>query len=98
NLPSLPAAAEVAAYRITLEALTNIVRHSQGQNCTVSFSVNGRHLFVEVCDDGRGIPDDARPGVGLNSMRERASELGGWCTIEPLPLGGTRVLAQIPLA
>jgi signal transduction histidine kinase len=88
---------EVAAYRITLEALANIVRHSQAQNCTVSLSVNSKHLHVEICDDGQGIPEDAQPGVGLNSMRDRAAELGGVCMIEPLPLGGTRVLAELPL-
>jgi signal transduction histidine kinase len=98
NLPPLPAAAEVAAYRITLEALANVVRHSQGQNCSVSISVNGKHLLVEICDDGQGIAEDAQPGVGLNSMRERAAELGGSCTIETLSGGGTRVLAQLPLA
>jgi signal transduction histidine kinase len=98
NLPPLPAAAEVAAYRITLEALTNIVRHSQGQNCSVSLSVNGKHLLVEICDDGLGISEGTQPGIGLNSMRERAAELGGLCTIESLARGGTRVLAQLPLA
>lgn len=97
NLPPLPAAVEVAAYRITLEALTNIVRHSLGQNGSVSISVIRKHLLVEICDDGKGIPTEIHPGVGLNSMRERAAELGGSCTIESLPRGGTRVLAQLPL-
>ena len=98
DLPLLPAAVEVAAYRITLEALANIVRHSQAQNCSVSLSVNSKHLLVEIYDDGQGIPEDVQPGVGLNSMRDRAAELGGVCMIEPLPRGGTRVLAELPLS
>jgi signal transduction histidine kinase len=96
-LPPLPAAVEVAAYRITMEALANIVRHSHGLNCQVSISIIGNNLQVKVCDDGLGMPENLQPGVGLNSMRERAAELGGTCVIEALPQGGTRVLARLPL-
>ena len=97
DLPPLPAAVEVAAYRITLEALANFVRHSQGRNCCISISMIDEHLQVEVKDDGLGLPGDVLPGVGLNSMRERAAELGGTCVIEALPQGGTRVLVRLPL-
>jgi signal transduction histidine kinase len=97
DLPPLPAAVEVAAYRITLEALTNFVRHSQGTNCHVSLSMVDKYLQVEVCDDGLGLPKEVQPGVGLASMRERAEELGGTCMIKALPQGGTRVLAQLPI-
>jgi len=97
DLPPLPAAVEVAAYRITLEALANFVRHSQGSNCQVTISKTDHQLQVEVCDDGLGIPQEVQPGVGLNSMRERAAELGGTCVIETLPQRGTRVLARLPL-
>ncbi|MGE5223766.1 MAG: sensor histidine kinase, partial [Omnitrophica WOR_2 bacterium] len=97
NLPPLPAAVEVAAYRITLEALANFVRHSQGLNCQVTISSQDNLLQVEVCDDGLGLPRDVQPGVGMNSMRERAAELGGTCMIEALPQGGTSVLARLPL-
>ncbi len=97
DLPPLPAAVEVAAYRITLEALTNIVRHSQGTTCLVSISRSDQMLQMEVCDDGQGLPEDLRPGVGLNSMRERAAELGGACRIEPGSQGGVCVQARLPL-
>jgi two-component system NarL family sensor kinase len=97
DLRPLPAAVEVAAYRITLEALANFVRHSQGTNCQVSISKTKDHLQVEISDDGLGLPQDVQPGVGLNSMRERAAELGGTCLIEALPQGGTRVLASLPI-
>jgi signal transduction histidine kinase len=97
DLPALPAAVEVAAYRITLEALANFVRHSQGTNCQVSISKTDHHLQVEVSDNGLGLPKEVQPGVGLNSMRERAAELGGICLIKTLPQEGTRVLARLPL-
>ncbi len=97
TLPPLPAAVEVAAYRITMEALTNIVRHSHGLKCQVSITIFDNKLQVELCDDGLGLPENLQPGVGMNSMCERAAELGGTCVIEALPQGGTRVRAHLPL-
>ncbi|MFN8500387.1 sensor histidine kinase [Kouleothrix sp.] len=101
RLPALPAAVEVAAYRIALEALTNVTRHAQARSCRVSLALVGadapQALCLEVADDGVGIPSDARAGVGLASMRERAAELGGTCLIEPAAQGGTRLCAWLPL-
>ncbi|MCW5854262.1 MAG: GAF domain-containing sensor histidine kinase [Anaerolineae bacterium] len=97
TLPPLPAAVEVAAYRITLEALANVVRHSQARRGGVSLAMLDKTLQVEVSDDGLGLPKDVSPGVGLNSMRERAAELGGTCMVEALPHGGTCVRARLPL-
>ena len=106
-LPPLSAAVEVAAYRIALEAITNVVRHAQAQRCGVYLRVveNGRfdtlsadrsHLRVEVSDDGIGLPPDRLPGVGLNSMRERAEELGG--SLAVVNEGeGVRVTAVLPM-
>ena len=96
RLPPLPAAVEVAAYRIALEALTNVARHAGASACTLRLSVNGA-LELEVRDDGRGLPESYRRGVGLESMRERAAELGGECTIERADRNGTRVTALLPL-
>ena len=95
-LPPLPAAVEVACYRIAQEALTNVVKHAGARNCALSLTVDGT-VTLEVVDDGRGLPLQRRAGVGLGSMRERASELGGQCLVEPRPAGGTRVLAGLPL-
>ncbi|CAN5806595.1 hypothetical protein BH18ACT11_BH18ACT11_13470 [soil metagenome] len=96
DLPSLPAAVEVAAYRISQEALTNVARHARARSCLVRLAVvNG--LRLEITDDGIGVPEKHTAGVGLFSMRERASELGGTCVIERVPEGGTRVLVRLPL-
>jgi signal transduction histidine kinase len=95
-LPGLPAATEVAAYRIALEALTNAARHAHASRCVLRLAVDGA-LELQVCDDGRGIPAAHRPGVGLASMRQRAHEVGGICTVDPEPGGGTRVTARLPL-
>lgn len=94
ELAELPAAVEVAAYRIVAEGLTNVMRHSRATRCRVSIRC-GRMLELEVEDDGRGI--EARPGVGIASMRERAEELGGSFAVTS-DHRGTRVSAVLPVA
>lgn len=96
ELPQLPAAVEVAAYRIATEAITNAVRHAGARHCRVRIVANAA-LEVEVTDDGHGWDGRLRPGIGIRSMRERAADLGGTLTIEPVPGGGTSVLARLPL-
>jgi len=97
ELPPLAAAVEVAAYRIVQEALTNVVHHAQARNCLIRLALADR-LHVEILDDGIGLAAAHSAGVGLLSMRERAAELGGACTIEPAPGGGTCVRAWLPIA
>ena len=96
DLGHLPAAVEVAVYRIAQEALTNVVRHAQAKTCVVGLAVN-EGVALDIFDDGVGIPDRHAAGVGLSSMRERAAELGGTCVIEPALEGGTRVSVGLPL-
>jgi signal transduction histidine kinase len=97
ELPPLPAAVEVAAYRIVQEALTNVSRHARASACTVRLAcADGRTLTIEVTDDGVGLPDTPEGGVGLSSMRERAAELGGECEIVRSWPSGTRVFARLP--
>jgi signal transduction histidine kinase len=96
EVDDLPAAVEVAAYRIATEAITNAARHAHASRCRVRLSA-GESLEVEVVDDGSGWSDDAQAGVGLASMRERAEELGGTLAVTTALGGGSRVLASIPL-
>ncbi|WP_460403637.1 sensor histidine kinase [Actinophytocola sediminis] len=95
-MPKLPAPVDVAAYRIICEALTNVTRHAAASSCAVRLWVDD-DLHIEVVDDGVGLPAVTNGGVGLSSMRERASELGGECLVEAEHDGGTRVFATLPL-
>ncbi len=94
RLPALPAAVEVAAYRIATEALTNVARHSRAGTARVELSIDSA-VRLSIVDNG---PPDGPwvPGVGLTSIRERVAELGGTCTAGPTPAGG-RVDAVLPL-
>lgn len=93
----LPAAVEVAAYRIALEAMTNTARHARAHSCEVRIGDVDGAVRVEVDDDGIGLTAGYRAGVGISSMRERAIELGGRCTIERRDPTGTAVRAHIPV-
>ena len=95
-LPRLPAAIEVAAYRIALEAVTNTVRHAQASRCNVVVDAKDGNLHLTISDDGIGLPTTYQPGIGLASMQERSEELGGSCRIESQENGGTRVTAVLP--
>jgi len=99
ELPPLPAAVEVAAYRIVQEALTNVSRHARASACTVRLACTdspSQALTIEVTDDGVGLPDTPQGGVGFSSMCERAAELGGECEIARSWPSGTRVFARLP--
>ncbi len=95
-LPALPAAVEVALFRIAVEGVTNVVRHAGARTCRIRLDVADGNAVVEVVDDG---PSDLpwAPGVGTVAMRERVSELGGTLEIGPTGEGG-RLRALFPLA
>jgi signal transduction histidine kinase len=97
DLPALPAAVEVAAYRIVVEAVTNTVRHARAHHCQVSMAYTSAALAVAVTDDGTGLPAAGSHGHGLAIMRERAEELGGTVTIGDGSPGVT-VHAWLPTA
>jgi nitrate/nitrite-specific signal transduction histidine kinase len=78
------------------EALTNVVRHAQASGCAVSLAVRDG-LEVSIRDNGQGMPAQQPVGVGLLSMRERATELGGECAITSACGEGTMVRAWLPL-
>jgi signal transduction histidine kinase len=93
--PPLPAAVEVAAYRIASEAMINVVRHSGASRAVLSLHADTDALLLCLTDDG---PAESvwRPGVGLRSIVERAAEVGGTSEAGPTPRGG-RVSAVLPL-
>jgi signal transduction histidine kinase len=104
-LPQIGAAVEVAAFRIAVEGMTNVLRHAAASRCTVrltaesvgSGSRTAELLQVRVEDDGCGIELDGRTGVGFESMRNRAEELGGELRVMRRPGGGTVLAALLPL-
>ncbi|MGW2218477.1 sensor histidine kinase, partial [Nonomuraea sp. NPDC001684] len=96
SMTDLPAAVEVAVYRIVQEALTNIRRHARASRARIVLQRDSV-LRVLVADDGRGLPAAYSAGVGLGSMRERAAELGGICVVNSGPGAGTRVEVMLPL-
>ncbi len=98
SLPPLPAAIEVAAYRIACEALANVARHAVAHSCHIILALGHDALYVEISDDGTGLASERQVGVGLVSMRERAEELGGTCAILSGSGHGTRIVTLLPLA
>jgi signal transduction histidine kinase len=106
TMPPLPAAVENAAYRIAIEAMTNVSRHARARSCQLSIGVSPSagqgtephtKLTLEIRDDGIGIPALHHAGVGLASMSERAAELGGDCLVANPEGGGTQVRAHLPM-
>jgi signal transduction histidine kinase len=91
--PALPAAVELAAYRIVQEALTNITRHAHARHVSVRIGY-ADGVSVEVTDDGVG--GAAPAGNGITGMRERAAALGGSVETGPRAGGGFRVAAHLP--
>jgi signal transduction histidine kinase len=95
QLPGLPAAIEVAAYRIVQESVTNVLRHARASRVDVMLSCVDHELRVTVTDDGCGLAHDAVAGVGLASIRERVRDVGGRVSIRSD--GGTTVEASLPV-
>jgi signal transduction histidine kinase len=93
--PVLPAATEVAAYRIAVEGLMNVIRHAGATRCDIRLGLEPAGLTLDIVDDGRGLPDGAS-GVGTSSIHERAAEVGGEVTIRRIRDGGTHLSAQLP--
>jgi signal transduction histidine kinase len=96
DLPLPPPAVETAAYRITQEALTNVVRHAQAHHAHVTLDTSDAALTVTVSDDGHGISGSTHRGVGLASMRQRAQALQGSLRVDSSHQG-TTVVATLPL-
>ncbi|MGW3511492.1 sensor histidine kinase [Streptomyces sp. NPDC000994] len=97
QLPQLPAAVEVAAYRVAVEAVTNIARHAAVTAATLTLDLRGStHLRVTIADSGR-CTEPWTPGVGIQSMHERVEQIGGTLTVRTTPEGAT-ITAELPLS
>lgn len=96
-LPPLPAAVDVACYRIAAEALTNAARHAAAARIDVAVHAEAGVLHLTVTDDGTGLlTTGSGDGIGLTSMRQRAEEIGGRCTVSG-GAAGTRVAVVLPM-
>jgi len=93
----LPAGLDLSAYRIVQEALTNVVRHAGPATARVAVRYSPGRVALEVVDDGHGPDDQDRGGLGIAGMRERAALYGGTLEAGPLPGGGFRVAASLPV-
>jgi signal transduction histidine kinase len=95
----LPASVDLAAFRIVQESLTNVVRHAGTSAATVELTYRNGDLQVQIDDDGRGTGASSGDGAGsgISGMRERAAALGGELEAGPLPDGGFRVRARLPI-
>lgn len=98
DLHPLPAAVEVATFRIVQEAIANVIRHANAANCYVNIEVEENRLCLKIDDDGEGMHPNTQAGIGLLTMRERAEELGGTFKISESEHGGMQVRVRLPLA
>lgn len=88
---------QIVVYQVASEAVRNAARHAGARHCLIRLTLTGQEgVRLEVCDDGRGIDDDAAPGIGMVSMRERAAELGGTVQVRAGAGKGTRVVMMLP--
>jgi signal transduction histidine kinase len=93
----LGAGADLAAYRVIQESLTNALKHAGPANARVSLDFASDRVTIEVADDGRGAAPDPGVGHGLIGMRERVGVFGGTLSMSERPGGGFVVRAEIPL-
>ena len=89
-------AVELELFRITQEAVSNAIRHGQAQAIRVSLSILGGHTQLLIEDDGRGTLQSLHGGLGLNSMRERAAQLGGTLVVDNANGVGIALRVRIP--
>jgi signal transduction histidine kinase len=105
TLPRLTPDAELALFRAMQEALANAIRHAGATRVDVRLAVRDGSVELEVTDDGRGLPAEARLSeleraghMGLAGMRERIVLLGGTVLVDAAPGGGVRLVARVPVA
>jgi len=94
----LPAAVEACALRIIQEAVINVRRHAAASSCEVSIVHERDALRIEIVDDGIGFTEPRLAGIGIRSMTERASEIGGGVSFHSEAGQGTRVSVRLPVS
>jgi signal transduction histidine kinase len=97
---SLPKAVALSLYRVTQEALHNVVKHSGAKDATVEIAGRAGMIIVNISDSGTGFDPDtqvAKAGLGLIGMRERVRQIGGVLSILSLPSRGTTIEVRVPL-
>ena len=97
ELPPVPAAVEVALYRVVQEAVTNVVKHAAATRARIAVAVCGNEVRLDVTDNGAGGARTRAGGVGLAGMRDRVEEIGGTLRLSSRPGGGTTVAVVLPL-
>ena len=95
NVSTLPAAIEIATYRIIQESISNVIRHSNATECIVKITMNN-FLNIEITDNGKGISFTSKKGIGMASMRERTEELNGTFHVISTPEQGVCIQAIFP--
>ena len=93
----LPDFAQVTAYYVAAEALTNAAKHAHASEVTLSVKTEDAVLHLSIRDNGIG-GADSRKGSGLIGLKDRLEAVGGRLQIESLPGSGTSMCATIPLA
>jgi len=100
--PRLPAATEIALFRVAQEAFTNIVKHAHASAVTISLAAERDRVTLAIADNGVGFDAAAQPaalagrGMGMASMHERADAVGARQRIDSAPGRGTRVSVEVP--
>lgn len=97
TVAGLPNDIGLALFRILQESLTNVHRHSEARTATIRIGADSEQVWLEVRDQGKGMPADKRAGVGIKGMRERVTNLAGELQIDSND-GGTRVRVVLPLS
>lgn len=93
--------AAISLYRVVQEALTNVARHAQANEVSVTLLADDRYCHLRIHDDGAGLPTDSAPrtdSFGLLGMRERISQLGGVLSVDSSLGRGVTTTARVPLS
>jgi signal transduction histidine kinase len=94
----LPSEIETTLYRITQEALTNVVKHAHATRVSIVLNRRDGRVAAVIEDDGRGFADSGSEGLGLVGMRERIALVGGRLEVESSPGSGTTLSIEVPVS